>query len=456
MLSSAQQPEIHALIEAKDFATLKSALSDMEIHDLAELLARLKDEDLAVAFRLLPQDRAGDILGDLEYEQQEELLTTLSSEKVAAILNEMPPDDRTELLEELPGELSQRLLADLRGEERQIARSLLAYPEDSVGRLMTPEYVAIRPEWTIRQVLDHIRTVGEETETLHVLYVVDERGMLLDALTLEQLVLADPARLVSDLMDELAPSLQASEDQESAVELLKKYDAIALPVVNRQGVLVGIVTHDDVLDVAEEEDTEDMQKMAGMAALEGSYFSTGYFQILAKRLPWLLLLLAAQTLTTTALTQYHALPLFAVLVIFMPLINSPAGNTGSQMAGLMIRSLAVAEMSPADWWKVLLRELARGLTLGVILAAAGFIAALLFARAIAAGPPPQQIALAVAMAMFVAVTLANIVGSMMPLIFKRIGLDPAVTSGPFIASVMDIAGIVIYFSIGTAMLSLLG
>ncbi|GAF86648.1 unnamed protein product, partial [marine sediment metagenome] len=289
---------------------------------------------------------------------------------------------------------------------------LLAYPEDSVGRLMTPEYVAVRPDWRIERVFAHIRKVGEETETLNVIYVTDDRWKLLDELRLEQLVLADPRAEVSDLMDRQVAALEASDDQEAAVEVFRKYDAVALPVVNSEGILVGIVTHDDVLDVAEEESTEDMQKMAGMGALEHSYFRTGYFGMLRKRLPWLALLLGAQLLTTVALSEFHTLPIFAVLVIFMPLINSPAGNTGSQMAGLMIRSLAVAEMDVGDWWRVLLRELARGITLGAVLGAMGFGAAWMFARAIGTEPyQPQQIALSVAVAMIVMVTLANLIGS---------------------------------------------
>ena len=445
------QPEIHALIEAKSFATLKSALSKMEVHDLAELLAGLEGEELALCFRLLAQDRAAEMLGDLEPERQEELLTTLSSEKVAAILNEMPPDDRTELLEELPGELAQRLLRGLRGEELKIARSLLAYPEDSIGRLMTPEYVAIRPGWTVDEVFEHIRSVGPEKETLNVLYVTDDRGKLLGEVRLEELVLADRSLRAQDLMEEAPGALVAADDEENAVEIFKKYDAVALPVINTQGILVGIVTVDDVLDVAEEEVTEDFQKMVGVQPLEYSYLGTGFLKMFRKRIPWLALLLAAQSLTTVALIGFHTIPLFVVLVMFVPLINSPAGNTGSQVAGLMIRSLALQEVNLADWRRVLLREVAHGLSLGVVLGALGYAAAFFFAGLVGTGSyRPQHIALSVAAAMAVAVTLANLVGSMLPFFFKRIGLDPAVTSGPFIASLMDVSGIMIYFSIATA------
>ncbi len=453
------QPEIHALIERRDFATLKGMVREMEVHDLSALLAGLEDEDLALVFRLLPRDRAADVLAELEPARREELLSTLSSEKVAAILGDMAADDRTELLEELPGEIAQKLLTGLRGEQLQIARRLLAYPEDSIGRLMTPAYVAVRPGWTLARVLEHIREVGPRKETVNVLYVVDDHWQLVDELRLEDVILADPDLTVADLMDDQFACLMAYDDQEEAIELFKKYDAVALPVVNSQGVLVGIVTFDDVMDVVEEEDTEDFQMVTGMAALESSYFTTGFWRMLAKRLPWLAMLLCAQMLTTLALTQFNALPLFAVLVIFMPLINSPAGNTGSQTAGLMIRGLAVQEVAVEDWTRVLRRELLRGVALGVTLAAIGYAAAFVFAplaesaeTPLSAGQLPH-IALAVATAIALAVTLANLIGSMLPFFFKRVGLDPAVTSGPFIASLMDFAGIVIYFTIATALLA---
>ena len=455
MIGSILQPAIHDLVKEKNFAALKAKIREMEVHGLTELLGHLEDEDLAMVFRLLPQDMAADVFGDLEIERQEGLLATLSTEKVATILNDMPPDERTELLEELPGELSQRLLSALRGDELKIARSLLAYPEESIGRLMTPEYVALHPGWTIEEVFAHVRKVAPSKETLNVVYVVDERSRLLDEIRLEQLILAEPDMTVADLMDEQVASLRAGEDQEAAVEIFKKYEAVALPVVNRQGILVGIVTVDDVLDVAEEEGTEDFQKMAGMGALEGSYFGTTFASMLRKRLPWLALLLAAQMLTTVALLGVQKLKLFAVLVVFMPLINSPAGNTGSQMAGLMIRGLAVQEIELRDWYRVLVRELLRGLALGLALAAFGFIASWAFSLYAHVKVNPTQIALSVSLAIALAVTLANIVGSMLPFFFKRVGLDPAVTSGPFIASLMDVSGILIYFTVATIVLAAL-
>jgi magnesium transporter len=450
MLGRAIQPEIEQLIGTKSFAQLKGAVAQMEVHDLAELLAELKDENLALVFRLLPHGCAAEVFGDLPLERQGELLETLSSEKVATILNEMPPDERTELLEELPGELVQRLLNALRGDQLKIARSLLNYPEDSIGRLMTPEYVAIRSGWGLAKVFEHIRNVGADRETVNVVYVVDDRWNLRDELTLEQLVLADPGATVADLMDEQCASLNAWEDQEEAIDQFRKYDALALPVVDSRGVLVGIVTVDDVMDVVEEEHTEDFQKMAAVATLESAYFQTSVPRMLAKRLPWLVLLFLAEILTVVALSSYQAQmdkALLAMMVGFVPLINACAGNTGSQMAGLMIRGFAVAELEMKDWHRVLTREFLQGAALGLVLGAMGFATALAFGK-------PIGLAIGVMVALVSVMTLANIMGSMLPFFFKRVGVDPAVTSGPFIASLMDVSAILIYFTVAAGILAL--
>jgi len=446
------QPRIQQLLEARDFAALKAAVAEVEVHELTDLLTELEGTELAMVFRLLPSGDAADVFGDLPLELQEELLDTLSSEKVTTLVNDMPPDERTELLEELPGELAQRLLASLRGEELQIARDLLNYPEESIGRLMTPEYVAIRPGWTIDQVFAHIRKVAEGKETINVVYVVDEKSKLIDEVSLERLVLSEPDATVQDLMDGHVAALEAFEDQEAAIDEFKKYEAIALPVVNSQGILVGIVTFDDMLDVQEEENTEDFQKMAAVGAMESSYFHTSYFRMMAKRLPWLVLLFLAEILTVVTLEAFGETLDYAVLAImvgFVPLINSCAGNTGSQMAGLMIRGLAVAEIDSADWAKVLARELMRGISLGAVLGGMGFVTVLAFGK-------PVSLAWGVTLALVAVMALANLLGSMLPLFFKRIGVDPAVTSGPFIASIMDVSAILVYFSIAAAILHATG
>jgi len=442
-MNSAMQYEIRRLLKAKDLAAIKARIDGMESHDVTDLLSKLADEDLAVVFRLLSKEESANVFGDLPFEQKEDLVNVLSSEQVADILNDMPPDERTELLEELPGELTQRLLSSLRGDELRIARSLLNYPEDSIGRLMTPEYLAVRPEWTMDRVFKHIREVGEELETFNVVYVVDEHWKLLDELRLERLVLANGEATVHDLMDHQVAAMRANDDQETAVELFRKYEALAMPVVNTQGILLGIVTVDDVIDVVEEEATEDLQMMGAITALERPYLATSYVQMMTKRLPWLALLFLAEILTVMALGAFRRSLDPAMLVImvgFVPLINACAGNTGSQISALVLRSLVVAEIEPADWHRILSRELLRGLSLGTAIGVMGFVTALVFHQ-------PLSLAIGVTLALVAVMLLANIIGAMLPLLFRRVGVDPAVTSGPFIASVMDVSAIVIYFSI---------
>lgn len=438
--------QIHEWIEDRRFGQLKHALADMEIHDLADVLMHLPEKDWAIAFRMLPTDRAAEILSEFEPDMREQLVNSLSSEAVAGIINEMYPDDRTELLEELPGTLAQELLNHLAGNELKIARSLLAYPEDSIGRLMTPEYVAVRSDWTIEQVLRQIRRKASDIETFQVIYVVDDRWTLLDEIYLEDVILAEPDQLVSELMDNQFASLHARDDQESAVEMFKKYNAVALPVVDSRGTLVGIVTFDDVMDVQEEESTEDIQKMAGMEPLSYSYFGASWSKMLKSRLPWLMMLLAVETSAVLVLRGFEEL--LAVLAMFMPLINATAGNTGSQVSGLMIRGMAVMEIDIADWWRVLLREISRGLVMGLILSIMAIGIVLLFGRS-------TGTALAVGIAMVAAVTLANLLGAMLPFVFRRIGMDPAVTSGPFIACLMDVSSILIFFSIASSIMHIL-
>ena len=448
MTLTANASTVHELVETRNLSALKASIREMELHGLADLLADLTGEDLALVFRLLPRQIAADVFGDLPFQQQEDLMEALSSKRIISIVNDMPPDERTELLEELPGELAQKLVSSLRGDERKIARDLLNYPEDSIGRRMTPEYVAVRPHWTVSRAFEHIRRVGEDKETFSVIYVVNDHWKLLDELRLEQLVLADRDATVLDLMDEQVAVLRANEDQEKAIQVFRKYEAVAMPVVDSQGTLLGIVTVDDVMDLAGEQAAEDIQMMGAVTALERPYLATPYLQMMAKRLPWLALLFVAEILTVMALTTFSASldrRMLALMVGFVPLINACAGNTGSQISALVLRSLAVAEVKPADWQRIVSRELLRGLSLGIVIGAMGFVTALVFRQ-------PLALAIGVMLALVAVMLLANCVGAMLPLLFRRIGVDPAVTSGPFIASTMDISAIIIYFSIATAIL----
>ena len=454
MLGTLLRPDLAELIAARKFNELREFLLDLSVPDLAELLAETPPEDRAVLFRLLPRSLAADAFEYLPFEAQEELLKGLGDEQVAAVLDEMSADDRTALLEELPGEVTRRLLDLLSPAEREVARTLLGYPEDSIGRLMTPDYLHVREGWTVQQVLDHIRRFGRDSETLNVLYVVDEAGRLIDDLRMRELLLVDPARRVADVIDRDFVALNATDDQEAAVAAFRRHDRTALPVVDSSGALVGIVTVDDVLDVAEEEATEDIQKLGGTEALEEPYLAIGLPTLIRKRAPWLVVLFLGEMLTATAMGFYESeIERAVVLALFIPLIISSGGNSGSQATTLIIRALAVGEVTLGDWWRVVRRELVAGLSLGLMLGVIGFFRVVVF-------PPPGDSALhATEVGVTVGIALLGVVlwgclsGSVLPLLLKRLGLDPATSSAPFVATLVDVTGLIIYFSVASLLLS---
>jgi len=447
-------PDIVNMIEERQFAALRSSLLKLTPHTVAEIFADMSAEHVAVVFRVLPREFAADVFEYLPFEIQESLLRGLGQEQVAAVLNEMAPDDRTALLEELPALATKRLLALLSMEERRIATELLGYPSKSVGRRMTPDYVAVVPDWTVAQVMEHVRRVGRDKETLNVIYVVDALGRLIDDIRLRELVLFDPTVALSEKMDRQFFALRADQDQEEAVKAFRDLDRVALPVVDSKGVLVGMITVDDVLDVAEEEVTEDIQKMAAVEALDAPYLDVGLLTMIRKRALWLSTLFVGEMLTATAMGYYeHEISRAVVLALFIPLIISSGGNSGSQAASLIIRSLALGEVKLRDWWRVLARELASGLALGGVLGCIAMARIMLWpTRATLYGEHYVLVGLTVAIALIGVVLYGTIAGSMLPILLRRLGLDPAVSSAPFVATLVDVTGIIIYFSIAATLL----
>jgi len=341
-------------------------------------------------------------------------------------------------------------------EEREVAIKLLGYPEDSVGRLMTTEYVAVRPHWTVQQALDHIRRYGKDSETLNVIYVVDDNWRLLDDLRIRELLLADPDTKIEELMDGRFVALKATDDQETAVQVFRDYDRVALPVTDTEGVLLGIVTIDDVLDVAEEEATEDIQKIGGMEALEEPYISASLGTLVKKRARWLVFLFLSEMFTATAMGRFeHEIARAVVLALFVPLIISSGGNSGSQAATLIIRAMAVGEITLRDWWRVMRREILSGLALGTILGAIGFLRVSVWQLAgiFDYGPYWYLIALTIFLALIGVVLWGTLIGSMLPFLLRRLGLDPAVSSAPFVATLVDVSGIIIYFEVARFILT---
>jgi magnesium transporter len=446
--------DLDALIEARDFESLHEQIRNWPAGDLADLMEPLPAEKEAVVFRLLPRDQAAQVFSYLSRQRQRELLKAMGHEEVVNILNDMSDDDRAKFLEELPAKATQQLLNSLSPEERQRASQWLGYPVHSVGRLMTPHFVRVRPDWRVAHALEHIRQHGVDSETMNMVYVIDEQGKLIDDLRIRQILLAAPKALISDLMDSRFVALKATDDQEVAVDKFKKADLSALPVTDTDGVLIGIVTADDIFDVAEEEDTEDIQKMGGSEALNEPYMRVPIPSMVRKRATWLIVLFLSEMLTATAMGKFeNEIAKAVVLSIFVPLVISSGGNSGSQASTLIIRAMALGEVKLKDWWRVMRREILSGLSLGAILGTIGFIRistwALLFHSYGAHWP---LLALTVGIALIGIVLWGSLSGSMLPFILRRVGLDPATSSAPFVATLVDVSGLIIYFTVAAIIL----
>ncbi len=454
MIETLVLPEVRELLAAGDLATLAEVLNRWPPADLAGIAAALSESERAQVFQALEGRVAAETFEYVDLGRQERLLESFDDAKAAAILNEMAPDDRTALLEELPGATTARLLALLSPEQRSVAVSLLQYAPDSVGRLMTPDFIAVHKAWTIRHVLEHVRTHGRDSETLNVLYVVDHDGTLLDDLRIRSFLLAPWHTHVSDIMDGTFIALNVTDDKKSAVEVFRKYDRIALPVIDAQGKLAGIVTIDDVLDVAQEEATREIQRFGGVEALDEPYLATPLGSMVRKRASWLIVLFLGEMLTATAMAYFEKeIAKAVVLALFVPLIISSGGNSGSQAATLIIRALALGEVKLKDWWRVMRREIATGLLLGTLLGTIGFLRIAIWSGFSSMyGPHWALVGLTVAVALLGIVLWGTLSGSMLPLLLHRLGFDPATSSAPFVATLVDVTGLIIYFSVAIVIL----
>ncbi len=448
MIGKILQPEISELIQKRNLSPIKELIDEWTPADLADLISCLPDTDRAVFFRVLPKDLEIDTFEYLETDDQMNLLKAMGNEEVSNILNEMSPDDRTALFEELPASITKQLMTLLSTEERAVAKQLMGYPENSIGRLMTPDYLAVEEDWSIKEVLDYIRENGEDSETLNTIYVVNEKGQLVDDVRIREFLLNPLHKKVYDLMDNNFVYLSAFDDQEKAVDVFKKYDKLSLPVVDSSGILIGIITVDDVLDVAEEEATEDIQKLGAVAALEDSYVDTSISQMIKKRVGWLAVLFISGSLTASAIGIFEAeLQKALVLSLFIPLVIASGGNSGSQAATLVTRALSLGEITIGDWWGVMQKEFITGLILGLILAVIGFFRiAILEMLDLSHLDYWFLIALSVSTSLIGVVLWGTFVGSMLPLLLKRLGFDPATSSAPFVSTLVDVTGIIIYFT----------
>jgi magnesium transporter len=448
------KPELIDLIEQKNLRELRAVLRELPAADIADTLAELEESDAAIAFRLLPRELAGEAFAELEYDKQQALIHALGTRGAQRMLEAMDPDDRVALLDELPDDVTRRLIASLSPDDRRITQQILGYPEDSVGRLMTPDYVRIMPDWTIAKAIAHIREYGRDAETVHWIFIVDDKRRLIDDLHIRKILLADPDAKVADLIDDRYISLKATDDQEEAVRIMNRYDRTALPVVDSLGRLLGIITYDDIADVAAEEATEDMQKLAGMEALDYPYMQTRFVEMLKKRGVWLSILAVVQIATIAVMGAFREqLESVFIVSLFVPLIIATGGNTGTQAASLMIRAFALDEISVKDWRKVLVKEISLGALLGLVVGLIGFLIALGVANFTENTPPPHHVGFAIGTAIVGIVLWGVMVGSMLPFVLKALKVDPATSSAPLVATLMDVTGLLIYFAVAITVLS---
>lgn len=454
-------------MEKGDPEEIGQFLDQQNISDVAELIDALPEHDAAVIM-YMSIHRASGVFKILETLTQQDIIQKLPPNKTAELLNELPPDDRTALLEDLPSNVVRELIKLLNPEERKITLSLLGYPENSVGRLMTPDYVYVHETDTVQRVLEIIRRIGKNSETIDVVYVINEKGELLDDIRIREFILASPDKKVSELMDNRVISLNAYADQEVANEAFKMNNRVALPVVSNSNKLLGIVTIDDILWVASEEFSEDMQKMGGTQALNEPYLDIAFFKLIRKRVGWLLALFLSELLTTSAMTYFSdEMQKVAILSIFVPLITSSGGNSGSQASTLIIQAMAVGEVTLADWWRVMRREILSGLVLGLILGMVGFMRIQVWHELIQYGVMHMKdpeiraayldhstaVGLTIGCSLIGIVLWGTLTGSMLPIALKRLGADPAASSAPFVATLVDVTGIIIYFSMAYLILT---
>jgi magnesium transporter len=441
--------QFEEVIATEDKLRIREFLNDQNISDVADLIYDFEDYASQIIGNMSVH-RAASAFKIIDFTIQKKIIQELPPSQTAELLNELPPDDRTAFLEELPSEVVKELIKTLDPKERRITLSLLGFPEGSVGRLMTPDYISVNIDWTMQKVLDHIRTVGKDSETIDVIYVVNDRGEFVDDIRIREVILASPDKKVMDIIDNRFIALNVNDDQEIASEAFKMNHRVALPVVDDNNILLGIVTIDDVLWVASEEFSEDIQKIGGTEALDEPYLEMPIFKLFKKRITWLVVLFLGEMLTATAMGYFEdEISKAVVLALFVPLIISSGGNSGSQASTLIIQAMAVGEISIADWWRVMRREIISGLLLGSVLGLIGFLRVIAWSQFFpdVYGPHYYFIALSVGVSLIGVVLWGTLGGSMLPMVLKRLGADPAVSSAPFVATLVDVTGLIIYFSV---------
>ncbi|MGG5576958.1 magnesium transporter [Myroides sp. C15-4] len=429
---------------------------DMHPADIAEAISEMRRRERNLHFLKLSPELKVEVFSFLDINIQEEIVRSMTREDYAEVLNNLEPDDRTELLENFPDELIKYSINLLNDTEKQIALNLIGYKEDSIARLMTPLYIQTKANKTVKQVLQHIKKYGKKAETLNYIYVVDDHNVLIDDLKIGQLLMAEEDTLIADLIDHNFVSLVTTMPMEDAFDIFEKYDRSAMPIITEKGVLVGIVTFDDILDKIKERDTEDIQKFGGMEELDLSYTHTPLAELVKKRAGWLIVLFLGEMLTASAMAYYdQEIEKAVVLALFVPLIISSGGNSGSQAASLIIRAMAIGELKLSDWWYVMRKEIASGLMLGSILGIIGFVRIFIWQEAgiYDYGEYWLYVGLSVSISLLFIVLWGTLSGSIIPFVLKKFGMDPATASAPFVATLVDVSGLIIYFTIAAMFLT---
>jgi magnesium transporter len=446
--------EIDSLVEEGDVEALARALTPFSAFEISDMVMDRPESEQLMIFSALSLPVRLEVFDFLPVHIQKRLLYSLSHAQAAILLKSLSPDDRTSFLQELPKNVLDEFIKLLPIEERIEARMLLGYPKGSIGRLMTPDYIAAKMDWTIEEVLDHIQAYGHDSETIDYIYVIDDQGKLLDDIKLKDFLFVPRQSKVSSITNTKFVQLSANDSDETAVNIFRQYDRSALPVVDDNGVLLGIVTIDDILRLSDEEATEDFQKIGGMEALNEPYMEAPFLELMRKRAGWLVILFVGEMFTATAMGYFEGeIAKAVVLALFLPLIISSGGNAGSQASTLVIRAMALGEVKLKDWWRIVRLEVASGLFLGTVLGVIGFFRVSIWSLfSNIYGEHWLLIALTIGLALIGVVLWGTLSGAVLPLILRRLGVDPATSSAPFVATIVDVTGIIIYFVISIAIL----
>lgn len=441
--------ELLALLRTKQYTKLRQYLAELNDADIAVLMEEMEEEDMLKIFRILPKDLAADVFSYLDVDNQHMIITSLSDKEAANIINNLMSDDAVDLLEEMPANVVKKLLANASPDTRRDINHLLRYPEDSAGSIMTVEYVDLKENLTVDQSIERIRKVGVDSETIDVCYVLDTQRRLVGTVALRHLLLSDGDEIIGDIMHENVISVNTLMDQEEVARQFKKYDFTAMPVVDNENRLVGIITVDDIVDIMEEETTEDMEKMAAIVPSDKPYMKTSVWETYKKRIPWLLLLMVSATFTGAIITSFEdALSVYAVLTAFIPMLMDTGGNAGGQASVTVIRGLSLGEIQYRDVPRVLWKEVRVAICCGASLAAANFLKLMLLDRV------GFLVAVVVSVTIIAAVLMAMLIGCLLPVGAKRLGFDPAVMASPFITTIVDALSLLVYFQVATMILGI--